>query len=75
MLAPVSRWKGRGAHLAESIKDLVKVDEYLTLCDLCNVVHALARVVPDSSILIAEAGQHRRHDFLEVAGDFGPQGY
>lgn len=67
--------RGVEAHLAESIKDLVKVDEYLALCDFCNVVHALARVVPYTGILVAKAGKHRGHDFLEVAGDFGPQGY
>ena len=65
----------RCAHLAESIEDLVKVDKYLALCDLCNVVHAFARVVPNTGILITEASKHRGHDLLEVAGDFGPQGY
>ena len=37
-------------HLAEGIKHLVEVYEYLAFCDLCNVVHALACIVPDARI-------------------------
>jgi hypothetical protein len=49
---------------------LVKVDEYLPLGDLCNVVHALTCIVSNTSILVAEAGEDWGDDFFEVASDF-----
>jgi hypothetical protein len=49
---------------------LVEVDEYFAFCDLCDVVHALAGIVPDTGILVGEAGEDRRNNLLEVAGDF-----
>jgi hypothetical protein len=57
-------------HLAESVKHLVEVDEYLTLGHLCDVVHALACIVPNSRILIAEAREDRGHDFFKIASYF-----
>ena len=54
---------------------MVEVDEYLALGHLCDVVHALACIVPDTRILVAEAGQDGGHDLLEIAGDFWAQGY
>jgi hypothetical protein len=63
---------------------LIEVNEYLSLGDLGDVVHALAGIVSNTGILVREAGEYRRHDFLEVAGDFlqfrqrnsiGPPGY
>jgi hypothetical protein len=74
----------RAYYLAESVKDLVEVDEYLSLGDLGDVVHALAGIVPNAGILVREAGEYGGHDLLEVAGDFlqsrqrnstGPPGY
>jgi len=52
-----------GHYLAQGIKDVVEVDENLPLCDLGNVVHALTGVVPDTGILIGEAGEDGR-DYL-----------
>jgi hypothetical protein len=49
---------------------LVKVDEYFPLGDLCNVVHALARIVADAGILVAKTSKDWRDDFFEVASDF-----
>lgn len=58
------------SHLAESVKHLVEVDEYLTLGHLCDVVHALACIVPNTRILVAEAREDWGHDFFEIAGYF-----
>jgi hypothetical protein len=49
---------------------LVEVDEYLPFGDLCNVVHALACIVSNTSILVTEAGEDWGNDFFEVASDF-----
>jgi hypothetical protein len=57
-------------YLAKSVKDLVEVDENLSLCDLGDVVHALAGIVADAGILVGEAGEHRGHNLLQIAGDF-----
>lgn len=57
-------------YLAESIEDLVEVDQNFPLCNLGDVIHALTCIVADTSILIGEAGKHRGHDFVEVAGYF-----
>jgi hypothetical protein len=58
------------SHLAEGIEDLVEVDEYLPLCNLCNVVHALTRIVANTGILVAKTCEHGRDDFFEIAGYF-----
>jgi hypothetical protein len=42
-------------YLAKSIKDVVEKHEYLTLCDLGNVVHGFARIVSYASILVSKA--------------------
>ena len=55
-----------GTHLAEGIKDVVEEDQYLALGHLRNVVHALAGIVADPCILIAEACEDRRDDLLQV---------
>ena len=47
---------------------MVEVDEDLALGHLGDVVHGLARIVPDTGILIREAGQNRRHDGGKVFG-------
>lgn len=60
----------RHPHLAERIEDLVKEDENLALCDFCDIVHALARIVTNAGIWVAEAGQDWGHDFFEIASDF-----
>ena len=49
---------------------MVEVNEYLPLRNLCDIVHALARIVPNTGILVAEAREDRRYDFFEIAGDF-----
>lgn len=55
------------AHLAECVKDVVEVDQYLALCDLGDVIHGLAGVVSNSGILVSEAGEDWRHDDFEVS--------
>lgn len=54
-------------YLAKSIKDLIKVDEDFPLCDLGNVVHALASIVSDTGILVGEAREHGRDDLFKIA--------
>lgn len=49
---------------------MVKVDENLSLGDLCDVVHALARIVADTGIWVAEARKNWRHNFFKIASDF-----
>jgi hypothetical protein len=49
---------------------LVEVDEYLPLRNLCDVVHALAGIVPNTGILVAETREDWRDDFFEIAGYF-----
>ena len=51
-------------NLAESIEDLIEVDENLPFGDFGDVVHALARVVPDARILVGEAGKHGGDNLL-----------
>ena len=53
--------QGGHAYPGERIKDVVEVDEDFALGDLCNVVHALAGVVSDASILVGEASKDGRH--------------
>lgn len=43
-------------YLAQGIENLVEEQQYFSFCDLCNVVHALTRIISDSGILILEAG-------------------
>ena len=57
------------SYLAECIEDLIEVDENLPLCDLCDIVHALAGVVPNTRILVAKAGKDWRYDFFEIASN------
>jgi hypothetical protein len=66
----ISVFRAYITHLAERIEDLVKVDEDLAFRNLGNVVHALARIVSDSRILVGEAGENGGYDFFEIAGDF-----
>jgi len=70
MLVIVSGLITRVSHLAERVEDMVEVQEDLALCNLCDVVHALAGIVPDAGIVVGEASQHWRHNFMEVAGNF-----
>jgi hypothetical protein len=58
------------SHLAQRIEYLVEVDEYLPLGHFRDIVHALARIVPNAGILVAEAREDWRYDLFEVAGDF-----
>lgn len=58
------------AYLAQGIKDMVKILEYLSLGDFGNVVHGLACIVPNSCILVGEASQHRGDDDLEITREF-----
>ena len=59
----------RRSYLAEGIEYVVKVHQDLPLCDLCNVVHGLAGIVPDPGILIGEACEDRRHYDVQVSGE------
>lgn len=51
-------------NLAECIEYLVKVYKNLAFGDLCDIVHALARVVSDTGILIGEASKNRGNNLL-----------
>lgn len=55
-----------GAHFAQRIKDVVEVGQDFTLRHLGDIVHAFAGIIADSGILICEAGQNRRHNFIQV---------
>jgi hypothetical protein len=55
-------------YLAEGVEYLVKVDQDFPLGHLGDVVHGLARIVANPRILVAEAGENRRNDDLEVSG-------
>ena len=55
------------AHLAEGVENVVEVDQDLALCDLGNVVHGLAGVVSNASILVSEAGKHWRYNDFEIS--------
>jgi hypothetical protein len=52
------------SYFAQGIEHLVEVEQDLALCDLGNVVHALARIISNSSILIGKAGEDGRDDFF-----------
>lgn len=58
------------AYLAESVEDVVEVDEYLTLGNFCNVVHGFAGVIPYARILVCEAGKNRRDYGDEILCQF-----
>ena len=53
-------------YLAKLVEYAVKVDQYLALSDLCDVVHCLAGIVANPGILVREACQDRGHDLGEV---------
>jgi len=57
-----------GPYLAECVEDVVEVDENLPLGYLGDVIHGLARIVPNPGILIGKAGQDRRNNNLQVLG-------
>ena len=61
-------------YLAESIKYVIKIYQNLPLGDLGDVVHSLARIVPNSCILIGKARQHGGDNHFEVTGKFWPEG-
>jgi hypothetical protein len=67
--AVLDRQLSIGSQLAESIEDVVEVDENLTLGDFCNVVHALASIVSDSCVLVGKASQNRRYYVAEVTSN------
>ena len=58
------------SHLAECIEYLVKVDENFTLRNLGDVVHAFTRIVSNTGVLVAKAGENWGDDFFEIASDF-----
>jgi len=49
---------------------LIKVNEYFPLRNLRDVVHALARIVTNAGILVAETREDRGYNFFEIASDF-----
>jgi hypothetical protein len=57
-------------YLAQGIEDLVEVDEHLALRDLGDVVHALAGIVADTGVWVAEAGEDGGHDLFQIASHF-----
>lgn len=58
-----------GHQLAQDVKDLVEIDEDLALGDLGDVVQCFAGVVADIWVVVAEAGDHRVDDAVEVLGE------
>jgi hypothetical protein len=54
------------SHLSQRVENLIEEQQYLTLGHFGYIVHALARVVPHSRILVGEACEHRRHNFTQV---------
>jgi hypothetical protein len=60
----------RKSYLAECVKNLIEVDQYLALGYLSNVVHTLAGVVSYTGILIGEAGQDWGNDFCKISSNF-----
>jgi len=63
--------QGDGAtYLAESIKNVVEVYQYLTLGNFGNVVHGLACVIPYARILVCEAGKNRWNYSDEILCQF-----
>ena len=56
----------RLAYLAEGVEDVVEINQNLAFCDLGYVVHGLAGIVSDPSILVGEACENWWYDDLEV---------
>lgn len=61
------------AHLTQSIKYGVEVDENLPLRDLCNVVHALASKIAYTVLHIRKTDQEWVHEFRHVRSDFNTE--
>lgn len=59
-------WKSDVTNLAEGVEYVIEVDQYLALANLCDVVHGLARIIPDPGILVGEAGKHWRDDDVKI---------
>lgn len=57
-------------YLAESVEDVVEVNQYLTLGYLCDVVHSLTGIVTNPCILIRETRKHWRDNRFEVFWQF-----
>jgi hypothetical protein len=56
------------SYLAQSIKDVIKIFEYLSLGDFGDVVHGFTGVIANSGILVREASQDWRHYDLQIPG-------
>ena len=54
-------------HFAQSIENVVEVNENLALGDLCNIVHGLTCIVANAGILVGEASQHRLYNSFEIS--------
>jgi hypothetical protein len=48
---------------------VVEVNQNLTLCHLGNIVHGLTGIVPNTGILIREAGEYRRYNNFKVPSE------
>ena len=53
---------------------MVEVNQNLPFCHLSNVVHGLTGIVPNTGILIREAGEHRRYNNFQVPSELLPDG-
>ena len=53
--------------LGHGIEQLVKVDQNLALCYLCDIVHAFACKVAHFRVWISEASQNRRDNERQVS--------
>lgn len=53
-------------NLAKGIKYVIEVDQNFTLSNFRDVIHRLARVIPDPGILVGKAGQYWGDNDAEV---------
>lgn len=52
---------------------MVEVNQNLALCHFGNVVHRLTGVVPNTGILIREAGEHRGYNNFKIPSELLPE--
>lgn len=62
------------AHLTQGIKYWVKIYEYLSFRNLCNIVHALACEISNTVFHIRETDQERIHKLGHVWSNFDTKG-
>lgn len=61
-------------YLAKSVEYKVEIYQNLPFGDLGDVVHSLAGIIPDTGILVGEAGKYWWDDNLKISGKLLPEG-